>query len=303
MPLDETEKRPDSPIALPTDQKKLLHRSLELIEECRDSAGMRAAYCRQLYGLSETGRQDGTRSIINMMFNHLDRLQSHLFSPTILRFTMDFENEYPDTVLKRAKKAAKILTRDWERNNTDIFFGMGTFEALRYGATFLKQWVQEEGPDRTPVYYKSLVMPWQFGVQRESLNELSRQPAMCETIMLSMPEVWRRIWHLPNAEALFQKIKSNARKNAGDESNSMFHQVLSTATISTSNTSLSKPVPGGIVQLNNDPNYSIIGPQEATDLVKMHELWVWDGTDYCTIQVIEPDILVAPMFQRTNLLI
>lgn len=291
-------------IPLATDQKKLVAQALDLIEACRTSQGIRAAYCRQLNAIAETGRQDGTRSLLNKLYNHLDRLASHLYSPTDLRFTIDYENPYPKNILDRGSSAAKILTRDWERSNTDMIFGRGVFESLKYGSTILKQWVQQEGSEGTPVYYKSIVMPWQFGVYREDVNELSRQSAMCETSMLTLPEVWRRIFHLPNAEKLFARVKGNSKKGgSSDEYNSFFHQVLSTATLSTGAQGMTRPVPGGIVQLNNDPNYAIVGPQIDVDLVKMHELWVQGEDDYVTIQLIEPDILIAPLFKHSNLLI
>lgn len=297
------DEKPATPLSLPSDHRKLIQMALDIISQCRSSAGIRAAYCRQLNAICDTGRQDGTRSLINMIFSHIDRLASHLYSPTELNFTIDCEYEYPENILDRCEKAAKILTREFERSNTDIAFGQGVFESLKYGAAILKQWVQQEGPEHLPVYQRSLVMPWQFGVYREDVNELSRQPALCETVMLTMPEVWRRIYHLPEAEKLYNRIKQHAQKGqAGDEYNSFFHQILSTAPLNTGSTSLTRPIPGGIVQLNNDPNYAIVGPETAVEMVKMHELWVWGEKDYQTVQIIEPDILLT-RYKRGNLLV
>jgi hypothetical protein len=56
------------------------------------------------------------------------------------------------------------------------------------------------------------------------------------------------------------------------------------------------------VQLNNDPNYAMMGPTVAVDTVEFHELWVKGETDWVTIQIIEPDILIAPLFKKSNLL-
>ena len=61
-------------------------------------------------------------------------------------------------------------------------------------------------------------------------------------------------------------------------------------------------MPGGVVQLNSDPNFQIMGPVVAPAVVEMHELWVKDENDYVTIQVIEPDILIAPLHKKSNLL-
>jgi hypothetical protein len=291
-------------IPLYDDKKKLLAQCLELIEACRVSCGNRSAYARQLNSIIETGKQDGTKSLLNMLYRQVDRTASHLFSPTELRFTIDFENPYAKNILEMGHTAAKILTRDWERHNTDMTFSRGVFESLKFGACILKQWVEEEGKDRLPCYKRSLVMPWQFGVYREDMNDLDRQSAMCESFVLSLPEVWRRICHLPNAQELYKRIKTHANKGLGESQfNSYFHQVLSTSTLNVSQTGMIRPQPGGIVQLNNDPNYAIVGPDVAIDLCLMHELWVQDENDYTTVQIIEPDVMIAPLYRRSNLLI
>lgn len=299
---DRQRKRPDNPTSLPSDERGLIERALELITACRTSAGIRAAYCRQLNAMTETGRQDGTRSIINKLHVHIDRLASHLFSPTGLRFIVEYDWKYGKKEIDRADMVARLITRRWSRTNRDTAFARGVFESLKYGACVFKQWVEEDGD--IPLFKHSIVMPWQFGVYNESVNDLDRQPAMCETVLLTMPEVWKRIWRLPNAKALYQRIASHASKgNVGDDFNSFFHQVLSTTTLNTGNTGLTRPIPGGIVNLNTNPNYAILGPEVDVPIVRMHELWAWDGDDYTTIQLIEPDILIAPTMKKTNLLI
>lgn len=289
-------------ITVPTGERELITFSQELIETCRISVGMRAAYCRLMNAIAETGRYDGTKSLINMLNTHLNRTASHLFSPIVLQFAVDYERQYPANYLARAKVVANTLTHSWERTNTDNVFGLGVFQALKYGACLLKQWVQVEGPDQTPVYYKKLVMPWQFGVYNEAENEIDRQPAMVETTTLTLPEVWRRIYHLPNAKKLFERIRGHAMHGAAlSDPQSYFHQVLSTSQIQTGVQGATRPLPGGIVQLNNDPNYSIMGPQIGAEVVNVHELWVQDDTDYTTIQMVDPDIIIAPFGKKMNL--
>lgn len=295
--------RPEAMADLPGDNMELLRQAQGIIEQCRSDVGSRAAYYRQLNMIVETGKSDGTRSLINLLYNVLDRLSSHLFSPAEIRFSMDFENEYGSEILKRGQVAARLLARSWERTNTDILFAQGVFESLKYGSCFLKQWVKQEGKDRLPVYHSSLVMPWQFGVYRPDTNSLDAQPAMAETVMLTLPEVWRRIWFMPDARQLFDRIKKHAGPAAGtDVPNSFFHQVLSTSTINTNAGAASRPVPGGVVQLSSDPSFGSVSPSSPVPMVKMHELWQWAGEDYATIQIIEPDILVT-RYKRSNMLI
>lgn len=296
--------RPEAMSELPTDNVRLVRQALNIIQDCRNDAGTRAAYYRQLNQIIETGRSDGSRSIINLLYRLVDRLSSLMFSPAEIRFALDFENEYGDEILKRGAVAARQVSRSWERTNTDILFAQGVFESLKYGSAILKQWPTQQGPDRLPAYKSSLVMPWQFGVYKPNMNSLDAQPAMVETIPLTMPDVWRRIWHMPDARSLFDRIMQHAAPgNGGDIANSFFHQVLSTSQINTGASAASRPVPGGIVQLSTDPNFGGAGPISSVPMVQMHELWLWDREDYTTIQIIEPDILIAPRFKRSNLLI
>ena len=297
-------------IPIPSGHRKLLDMALELIEQCRISVGMRGAYCRMMNSIAETGRYDGTKSLLNLLNRNLDREAAHLFSPVELKFQLDFENPYPKNILDRGSEIAKLLTRQWERSGTAGVFARGVFESLKYGAAILKQWVEEEGEGASmhPRYKKKLVMPWQFGVYREDENDIHEQEALCHTSILTMPEVWRRIWMLDGAEKLFSRIKTHARKGTADaDPQSFFHQVLSTSQINTGVQGATRPLPGGIVQLNNDPNYAIMGPQLGIETVQFHELWVKDQIDnkdtYTTIQVIEPDVLMAPRSKRSNLLI
>jgi hypothetical protein len=290
------------PMKIPDERAKLLSFASELVEQCRISVHARAAYCRWISMIVAMGRDSARKSLINLMYNHLDRYSAHLFSPISLHFTMDFDNEYPPDHLKRAAVVGRAITKHWKKSNTDMMFGQGVFEAGKFGSCFLKQWVEQEGEDGTPVLQKRLVMPWQFGVYREDESELDKQSALCETIYMTLPEVWRRIYHLPNAKSLFERIKTHAAKGtATDDYNSFVHQVLSTSVLQTAGAPI--PRSGGIVSVTSDAGYAVIGAELGVDIVKMHELWVQGEEDYVTIQLIEPDIIVAPLYKKSNLLI
>jgi len=256
--------------------------------------------------LAETGRYDGQKSLLNKLYKILDRTSAHLFSPVELKFSLDFEKPVPAHFLDKAKVVAGHLTRNWELADTDTTFARGVFDSLKYGVAILKQWPEVSGTlkDEKVSYERKLVMPWQFGVYRDDINDIDSQPAMCESVLLTMPEVWRRIWHLPDAQKLYDRIKTNAAPGSGqDVANNFFHQVLSTSPIQTGVSGAQRPVPGGIVQVSNDSNFSTVPPTTTAPMVKMHELWVWGQDDYTTIQIIEPDILVAPLLKHSNLLI
>lgn len=289
-------------IPIPKAKRDILDLATQLVEQCRVSVGMRSAYYRLMNVIAETGRYDGTKSLINLLYSHLARTAAHMYSPTELKFSIDFDRRVRKLDIERGQVAAEAVTTTWSRNNTDVRFGRGVFEALKYGAAIHKQWPEEE--DGAPQMLDKLVMPWNFGVYREDENDLTRQECVCETISLTMPEVWRRIHHFENADKLFTSIKTHAKAGeALSNPDSFFHQVLSTSQLNTGVQGATRPLPGGIVQLNNDPNYAIMGPVVGAEVVQMHELWVKDDTnDYTTIQLIAPDILIAPLHKKTNLL-
>jgi hypothetical protein len=298
---------------VPTGKRELVDFAMTTVEQCRVSAGQRAAECRKMNAIAETGRYDGSKALINMMNAHLERSAAHLFSPVELKFTVDFENKYPKFEMERAAVAGTLLTRHWERANVDILFGRGVFEALKYGWCGMKQWSQThgaEGRDQRITYHEKLVMPWQFGVYNEAENDINAQHALCETTLQTMPQIWRRICLLPGAEKLFERIRAHAQTGASmSEMSNTFHQVLSTSQLNTGLSGSTSPMPGGIVQLGNEPNFSMMGPQVSAPVVQVHEIWVQDGKDYTTILLIEPDIIVSPLIigegaiQTSNLLI
>lgn len=281
---------------LPSSKKDLIAKAVDIKETCRVSAAQRAALARTQNLWIQTGRATGERALINKLYAHNEKLAAHLFSPAELRFALDFEAYYPPAVLHQAETVGRTLTREWERKDMDMMFGSGVRSSLDYGACLFKQMWGHSGVDAR------LVMPWNFGVYNEEINNIDDQEALCESGMMSLPEVWRRISHLPNAEQLYIRIRAAASKDSSDDAGvSFFHQVLSTSILQTDLANV-RQQPGGIVQLSGDPSMALLGPEIGIDLVHYHEIWVKDDDrgDYTTILLIEPDIILAPMFKREN---
>lgn len=278
---------------------------MQLAKDCMQSQNQRAAAYRQYGQVLETGRQAGGLALANLIYSHIDRLAAHLFSPSELRFAIDYENIYPKEWLAKGAVAARVVSRSWEHKNIDMLFGHGVKHSLTYASCILKQLGGKDADGVFQFKGAKLVMPWQFGVYNEGINDLADQEAFVETDWLNRHEVWRRIRQLPEAEKLYKAVLGNANKEAGIGSPTSFmHQVLSTSILNTSAQNV-QPQPGGIVQLTNDPTYSTLTPNVAIDLYPMHNLWVWDDSkdDYTTIQFIEPDVLIAPLLKHTNLFV
>lgn len=286
---------------LPPTREKLVPWALKLSEDCRSSTYERTAMARSLKTWLYTGSPDGNSAILNRMFPHVDRMTSYLFSPNDLRFHIDFTHEYDKAVLDQAEVASRVLTRQFELRDIDIQFGESVFIALAYGACFPKLTMTHDGISCR------LVMPWQLGVYRPDLNDLGSQEAICETNYITSYDLWRRISHLPNAAALFRRATAYAkRRTSAEDADTFFHQVLLAGTppvVQTDPPFASQP--GGLVQVTADPTGAILGPSVASELICLHEIWVLDDElgDYTTIQMAEPDILIAPQHRRKNFFI
>lgn len=295
-------------VRLPDDDQKLVWVARDLIEICRSGSGQRLEYYRFLNLITESGRKDGTKSLVNLMYTVLDRLAAHLFSPTDIRFGVDFESAYDKITEERAARVARLMEHSWRGTKTGILFSKGVFEALKYGLMVMKQTCNQVGPHKLPIYKSSLIRPWQFGVYRPDMANLDEQAALVETVPMTMPEVWRRIWMLPDARRLYAQIEATAAPGAGSEvANNFNHPVLISNQIQFSQPL--RPLSGGVVGINSTTSYSGLRADIAAPSVLFHEIWVWDELDYTTIQLIQGpaggggDILIAPRLKKSNLLV
>src|SRR5215831_19442101 len=94
---------------LPKNRRDLTKAALDIIDQCNVSRGPRASAYRH-YGMwIETGQaQQSTAggnnflALANMLYSHVDRLAAHLYSPTDLRFAIEYRNRYTKNFLERA---------------------------------------------------------------------------------------------------------------------------------------------------------------------------------------------------------
>src|SRR4030095_14464625 len=106
-------------ITVPTDKRELVDFANNLIEECRVSVGMRSAYYRLLSLIAETARYDNAKSLINLLYKHLDRTAAHLYSAVELKFSLGFDNPYPKEYYDRARQTSTLLRRQWAGQKTE----------------------------------------------------------------------------------------------------------------------------------------------------------------------------------------
>lgn len=282
---------------LPDSEKRLISKSLQILEDCNSSSAARASNCQTLRGWKLTGSDDGNPAIYNRLEPHIQRVAGYLFSSAELRFLMEFENKYPQKTYLQAAVAAKYLTKSIERQDIDLRFAAGVEEALTFGCSILKLMYGNQG------LTSRIISPWNFSVYREGNTLLSEQEAVAETAYITKEDFWRRISHLPDAAALYKRAISHAKKNnVGEPDNSYFHSVLlaGSSPIQPGNDDIST---GGMVSVNSNFAGQQMSAETQAELITFYELTVLDDNrgDYTTIQICAPDILITPRMKRTNL--
>ena len=284
------------------DEKKFQAQVLKVLNDCRISCQTRANHARQWKTWRETGSPDGGQAIFNRLKYHIGRMQGFLYSPSGLRFAVEYENRYEESVYAQSEAAAVALTKRFvrPRRGEDMTSGMlfadGVYEALTYGAAVVKTLQERWGPTQR------LVMPWQMGVYREDLRGFEQQEAISETNYITPFDLWRRISHQLGAVEKYKRARAYAKRTTNaPEGGGYFHQVVLGGTSPAVLTDQPYVAQAGGFVTGAAP--TMLSPEVAEDLIELHELWIRDDVtgDWTTVQIVEPDIVITSKLRRQNL--
>jgi hypothetical protein len=253
---------------------------------------------RTLRQWAVAGSDNQDIAIYNRLGPHIDRTASYLFSPSDLRFNAEFDRDYPEDFLLKADAAARYMSSQFAKQEIDTKFAASLIPALTYNSALIKVLWGHRGLSAR------LVMPWNFGVWREDINDLYAQEAMVETTYITQFELWRRISHLPNAQDLLRRAINYAKKDeAAENPNNYFHNILlaGTAPMVETQPALTTTVAGAFKPNFNPLDRPILAQSVLDGMLTFHELTVVNDQtgDYTTLQVVEPDIIVTR--KRENL--
>lgn len=283
-----------------SEPKQFQRQIKSIVEQCRVSVGLRQQQAQAISSWMFVSSGEDGPALYNKIPPHIDKLASSIFCPVDPRFDIEYENPYGQDELRKAQIAARWLTREFSRRDLDMLFGSAVEGALEYGSYFIKLLWGHDGLGAR------LMAPWQFGVYVESNTEIDGQEALCETSYITAEELWRRIAHRADAKELYRRATAHAKKGARDDSMPAgLHNVLPPAAIGTGETTDQTSSGGGIVDVASAPMMPVMAPEVAASLLEAHELYlVNDETgDYTTIQLVEPDIIIAPRMLRKNLFV
>jgi hypothetical protein len=253
----------------------------ELIEECFASREQRRDWIKRWKSYYFTGSGEGDQATYNKIFAHVDRLASFLFSPSDVRFLIEFDEDEDDIVHKMGMVTSRWINREFHATNTDLVFSDCNNYALVKGCTLLKQVWGHEGVDSFCVH------PEFFGVLREDISDLDRQEAFVHSTYLTKASFRRMISAKPESEInrIMRDIESHmdTPEGSSDYEDDYFHQIVIG---STQPVQIGAASGSGMVGVTGIPS-PIIDPKVVKELVRVDELWVQDRDrqDYTTIRM------------------
>lgn len=247
-----------------------------------------------------TGSLSYQASKHNRCFSHVDKLSSFLFSPSEVRFTIEFDGDGEAVWTDKATRATSFLNRRFNRRGCGMAFAQANELALIEGCSFVKQ-----------VWTAKGLQPWVvrqsfMGVLREDIEDLNLQEAFTHSFYVT-PDVFKRmIKDHPDRAELNQMVQSVASRASAQDviGDSYFHEIVAggMAPIGYSGMSGGPAPTQGAVSVTA-PTAPMLAPEVATNLIRIDDLWVWDDktADWATIRTVEPGVIIEGKFKLRNL--
>lgn len=286
---------------IPTDSFVLARWAKELIDECTVSVDARRAQYSTWKTLFYTGDISGNPSKHNRCYSHIDKLSSFIFSPSDVRFDIDFEGDHERQWAGKADVAGRYLNRQFARQKCDVAFSEANIWSLIKGMTLIKLVWGRGG------FEPWVIQPENFGVLREDVQGLDRQDAFVHTFYLTPTQFRRLLGDRTDKDEIMRSVSASFQANSpeltGDSYNS--NMVLSG---SAGLPGILLPGVGGTQQRGavdwvTNQMGPTLDPQVVSQLIRVDDLWVVDDKreDWTTIRYVDPGIIVEGKYQHRNL--
>ncbi len=234
----------------------------ELIRKCTATQQERSAnyaLLRHFYLFGRGPSDDETP--YNKIYPHIDTLTSFLFAAETTKFSIHLGPHTPEVEYLRIKTLNKAVNDAWLLSNADQVFMQALTWSLVYPSTFIKLIV------RGGEIFPFMVDPGSFGVLREDLPFADRQEAMVHSYYTTRSQLEIDIKDHPNSVQILDNVQTSQMPQ-GEQPSGIQRLLLTAAT----------PNMTGNVNTGLDSNIDYV-PKVDEELVRMHELWVWDTKD------------------------
>ena len=236
----------------------------DLIDKCMASAEARAqdyGMLRHYYLFGRSPEEEETP--YNKIYPHIDTLVAFLFASETTKFSIHLPSGCEEEEYLRLKPLNRAINDMWLASNADSVFSQALTWSLVYNTMIIK--LIPRGAEISPM----CIEPSCFGVLREDLPSTERQEAMVHSFYTTHSQLDDDLRDHPQRKYIMENVSgSPVDMNKPDG----LDRILLTA---------STPDMQGNV--NSSLNLAIdYIPKVGEELIKMHELWIWDSqkSDY-----------------------
>lgn len=302
-------------LQIPQKESDLIPWTQDLVDECSVSIEDRRNEAGNLRQAFYTGTIDEAYpSKHNKCYALIDTKASYLFSPSDVRFKVEFYGDDTDEWSLKAAKASHRLTRAFNAADVEMAVSQAVEMALVEKSCFIKlsarmkPVAEADGRENFSHFEANIVRQAFMGVLREDITDLDKQDAFVHAYYLTPKQLRRLIWNHPNRDDLVARAMSAGIRRPGDEvaQDSYFYElVLGGAAGGNPPVSTGTPsgARGAIPNLLNPMPAPVLGVKVAGDLIRVNDLWVWNDeqNDWTTIRYIAPDIILEGAKRHRNL--
>lgn len=190
----------------------------QVLERCAASRDRRRTQYRYLRQWYQRGNDTGGRpALFNRLHSHVELLSSMIYAPESARFWISVPAPQRAALLPQLDVARDEFSQLWRNSGADVEFATYVEWANVYGTMLAKVLPGPDGRARCRP-----IDPSAFGVLREDIPQLDRQPGFVHWYVIAMPELRDKLAALPlgqQAEILeFAQTQALPNQSAGVDS-------------------------------------------------------------------------------------
>lgn len=261
----------------------------DIIQACTASRPQRIQRGAAYRNLFLTGDENGVPQTFLRTQDFIRDVLAFLYSPSDLRFTMDYFGQVSPAERAKGRAAAAFVHQHISNAEIDDAMGDCVLWALVKGKTIQQTLWSRQGLETY------LIQPEMFGVYNESVTSLEKQEAFTHTTFPTLSRFRQIISGLPDnkqASLMRRAEQSPQQSNGRDTQNSMLRQIVVGGLAPYATAGSGAPQAHGMVQHLFAPS-PLMDRATAETVVQMDELWFWndDQDDWATITMIGDTIV------------
>jgi hypothetical protein len=247
-----------------------------------------------------SGSAEGEKQVYPLVFKHIDKLSSWLFSPVELRYALEAEAHPSAADIAMARRGSTALNTKIRRGKVATCAAQVNVWSLVKGVCFLKLLWGEDGLE------PHVVQPESMGVLREDQNSLDAQEAFCHYTFYTPDQFADKIGHYPNAAELLRKVgKSVETSRTGGntpDQGSALREIVMPGLYPYQSANAGPSRGKGLANWMTPPS-ATLDPRVQAQLIRYDELWVKDSDrrDWTTIAMVG-DVVIDGELRHRNLL-